>query len=154
MFADSHSIAWSLLLVLPAMALFSCAGTRPAGLGVHDGRLRPCPPSPNCVCSEDSDKGHGVAGLAFTGDPAAAFARAGEAALSLPNTKLIGETGDYMHFESTSALMGFVDDLELQLMPGRDEIAVRSASRLGHGDLGVNRKRVEELRATFAAGGK
>ncbi len=154
MFAENHSLVWSLLLVLPAMALFSCAGTRPAGLGLHDGRLRPCPSSPNCVCSEDSDKGHAIAPLRFTGDPSAAFARAKEAALTLPGTKLVGETTDFMHFESTSALMGFVDDLELQLVPGKDEIGVRSASRLGYGDMGVNRKRIEELRAAFAAAAK
>ena len=152
MFGENHSLLWSLLLVLPAMALFSCAGTQPAGLGVHDGRLRPCPSSPNCVSSEDSDKGHGVAALRFTGDPTAAFARAKAAALTLPGTKLAGETTDFMHFESTSALMGYVDDLELQLVPAKDEIAVRSASRLGYGDMGVNRKRVEALRAAFAAG--
>lgn len=144
---------WMVLLVVPAMALFSCAGRRPADLGIQDGRLRPCPSSPNCVCSEDTDSQHGIDPLRFTGDPAAAFARARAAALSLPRTKLVGETADYMHFESTTALMGFVDDLELQLVPGKDEIAVRSASRLGYGDLGVNRKRVEALRAAFEAQG-
>ncbi|MFP6662940.1 MAG: DUF1499 domain-containing protein [Deltaproteobacteria bacterium] len=151
MSAENPSFVWSLLLVLPALALFSCAGTQPVGLGVHDGRLRPCPASPNCVCSEDGDQGHAIAPLHFTGDPQAAFARAKAAALTLPGTKLAGETKDFLHFESTSALMGFVDDLELQLVPGKDEIAVRSASRLGYGDMGVNRKRVEALRAAFAA---
>ena len=62
------------LLMVPAMALFSCAGRRPADLGVQDGQLRPCPSSPNCVCSEDTDSQHGIAPLRFTGDPAAAFA--------------------------------------------------------------------------------
>ena len=146
------SLSGMLLLLLPAMALFSCAGKRPVDLGVMDGRLRPCPSSPNCVCSEDSDEQHGIAPLTYTGDPAAAFARARAAALSLPRTELIEETPDYMHFESTTALMGFVDDLELQLEPARNQIAVRSASRLGYGDMGVNRKRVEELRAAYNAG--
>ena len=147
------SFSGLLLLLIPAMALFSCAGKRPADLGVIDGRLRPCPSSPNCVCSEDSDDQHGIAPLTYTGDPAEAFARARAAALSLPRTKLIAETSNYMHFESTTRLMGYVDDLELQLEPAKNEIAIRSASRLGYGDMGVNRKRVEELRAAYAKGG-
>ena len=147
------SLSGMLLLLIPAMALFSCAGKRPADLGAPDGRLRACPSSPNCVCSEDSDQQHGIAPLTYTGDGAAAFARARSAALSLPRTQLINETADYMHFESTSRLMGYVDDLELQLEPAKNEIAIRSASRLGHGDMGVNRKRVEELRAAYAQGG-
>ena len=147
------SFSGMILLLLPAMALFSCAGKRPADLGVIDGHLRPCPSSPNCVCSEDQDEQHGIAPLTYTGDPAAAFARARAAALSLPRTELIAETANYMHFESTTPLMGFVDDLELQLEPARNQIAIRSASRLGYGDMGVNRKRVEELRAAYNQGG-
>lgn len=147
------SLSGMLLLLIPAMALFSCAGKRPAELGATDGRLRACPASPNCVCSEDSDEQHGIAPLTYTGEAAAAFARARAAALSLPRTELINETADYMHFESTTPLMGYVDDLELQLEPAKNEIAIRSASRLGYGDMGVNRKRVEELRAAYTKGG-
>lgn len=145
------SLLLAFALFLPALALFSCAGRRPDDLGARQERLRPCPSSPNCVCSEDTDRGHAIEPLHFVGDPGAAFARAREAALSLPRTELIEETTTYMHFESTSALMGFVDDLELQIAPGKDEIAVRSASRLGYGDMGVNRKRVEALRDAFKA---
>ena len=60
------------------------------------------------------------------------------------------ETDDYLHAECRSALFGFVDDLELHLRASDGIIAVRSASRLGYGDLGVNRRRVESLRSALA----
>jgi uncharacterized protein (DUF1499 family) len=73
------------------------------------------------------------------------------AVLSLPRTQIVAESGDYLHAECSSAVFGFVDDLELHLRPQGGLIAVRSASRLGYRDFGVNRKRVEKLRAVLAA---
>ena len=67
--------------------------------------------------------------------------------LELPRTQIVAETSNYLYAESTSAIFGFVDDLELQLRPSDGVIAVRSASRLGRSDLGVNRNRIELLRA-------
>ncbi len=64
---------------------------------------------------------------------------------ALPRTKIITSKNDYLHAECRSALFGFVDDLELHLRPGEKMMAVRSASRLGYADFGVNRKRVEQL---------
>jgi uncharacterized protein (DUF1499 family) len=60
---------------------------------------------------------------------------------------------DYLHAECASAVFGFVDDLELQLRASEGRIAVRSASRLGRSDLGVNRRRVEALRSELARQG-
>jgi len=65
----------------------------------------------------------------------------------LPRTKIIRQTDNYLHAECSSAVFGFVDDLELHLRPEQNLIAVRSAARLGRSDLGVNRKRVEKLRS-------
>jgi uncharacterized protein (DUF1499 family) len=70
-----------------------------------------------------------------------------ESVESLPRTKIISETADYLHAECTSAFFGFVDDLELHLRTAEGVIAVRSAARLGYSDLGVNRRRIEDLRA-------
>ena len=66
---------------------------------------------------------------------------------NLPRTKIIAETADYLHAECTGAVFGFIDDLELHLRTAEGVIAVRSASRLGSSDLGVNRRRIEDLRA-------
>ena len=69
------------------------------------------------------------------------------AVADFPRTKVINETDDYLHAECSSAFFGFVDDLELHLLRSQRLIAVRSASRLGYSDFGVNRRRVENLRA-------
>jgi uncharacterized protein (DUF1499 family) len=138
------------------MALFSCAGTRPSNLGVHDGRLAPCPSSPNCVSSDadPSDSTHWVPPFLLATDPDAAWAAARSAVTTaLPRTEIVTESPGYLHAECTSGWMGFVDDLELQLRASDGVIAVRSASRLGYGDFGVNRKRVEELRGALTAQG-
>jgi uncharacterized protein (DUF1499 family) len=64
-----------------------------------------------------------------------------------PRTRIVAQTGDFLHAECRSRIFRFVDDLQLQLRAGEGIIAVRSASRLGYSDLGVNRKRVEALRS-------
>lgn len=137
------------------MALFSCAGTRPTDIGVIDGHLAACPSSPNCVSSDAAkdDSTHYVAPLVLATAPAEAWKAAGNAVASLPRTEIVTNDPTYLYAECTSALMGFVDDLELQLLAEKGVIAVRSASRIGYGDMGVNRARVEELRTKLIAEG-
>ena len=137
------------------MALFSCAGTRPTNLGLTDGRLAACPSSPNCVSSDAavSDTTHYVAPLVLATDPATARRAAGQVVTRQPRTQIIEESPEYLYAECTSARMGFVDDLELNLRPADGVIAVRSASRIGYGDLGVNRKRVEDVRGALISAG-
>ncbi|WP_413172334.1 DUF1499 domain-containing protein [Anabaena azotica] len=125
------------------------AGTRPNNLGVRDGRLAPCPPSPNCVSSQASDSIHQIAPLSFTSTSEQALSKLKSIIQSLPRTKIITETEDYLYAEFKTALMGFVDDVEFYLDSNAKLIHVRSASRLGYGDLGVNRQRIETIRALF-----
>jgi uncharacterized protein (DUF1499 family) len=66
--------------------------------------------------------------------------------LTLPRTRIVNETTGYLHAECQSALFGFIDDLELDLRPAESAIAIRSASRIGYSDFGVNRRRVDTLR--------
>lgn len=131
-----------------SMFVLSAMGRKPAHLGVTEGRLARCPSSPNCVCSQDSGD-HGIEPLAFKGDSASAWARLKEVVAARPRTSLVEETDSYLHAECTSLLFRFVDDLEFQLDSEASRIHVRSASRSGHSDLGVNRKRVEEIRTAF-----
>lgn len=70
---------------------------------------------------------------------------------ALPRTTVIESDGQYVHAESTSSLMGYVDDLELLLDPSSGRVDVRSASRLGYGDMGVNAARVQSLRDLLSA---
>jgi uncharacterized protein (DUF1499 family) len=128
------------------------AGTPPTTLGVRDGRLAPCPDKPNCVSSQATDDGHAVKPIAYAGDVAAAMARLAKIIATQDGATIVAQRGDYLHVEYQSKLIGFVDDVELQADPAAHVIHVRSASRLGHSDFGVNRARVEALRAAFAAG--
>ncbi len=129
------------------MPLLSCAGTRPNNLGVKDSRLAPCPSSPNCVSSDDADAAHAIGSLQLIMAPERAWPAVHAAVTGLPRTKIIAQTDDYLHAECSSAVFGFVDDLELHLRPAQNLIAVRSAARLGRSDFGVNRRRVESLRS-------
>lgn len=149
--ASAHSLNYSLnSAIATPMALFSFAGTRPANIGVTNGKLLDCPNSPNCVSSQSNDEDHKIAPLTYTGDPAKALADLKAVIASMPRTKVITAEGNYLYAEFTSALMGYVDDVEFYLNADKSIIEVRSASRLGESDLGVNRDRIEAIRAQFA----
>jgi len=135
------------------MPLFSCPGSRPTNLGVKDLRLAPCPSTPNCVSSDAHDPSHLVAAFPLVVPATDAWRAARSTVSGLPRTKIIMETDDYLHAECSSAFFGFVDDIELHLRSAQGVIAVRSAARLGHSDLGVNRKRVEKLRSLLTQQG-
>lgn len=122
------------------------AGKQPTNLGVQSGQLAPCPSTPNCVSSQSQDAEHKIEPLTYNSSPAEAIANLKTVIKSLPKTKIITETENYLYAEFTSALMGFVDDVEFYLDEGAKTIHVRSASRLGQSDLGVNRKRIETIR--------
>jgi uncharacterized protein (DUF1499 family) len=114
-----------------------------------EGRLAPCPSRPNCVCSDARDAGHRVEPFRLAADAGRAWPALRAAVAALPRTRIVEEDDAYLHAECRSALLGFVDDLELELRRPEGEVAVRSASRLGYSDLGVNRRRVEALRETL-----
>ncbi len=135
------------------MTLFSCAGTRPKTLGLTSSGLSPCPHSPNCVSSESIDSTHAIKpfDLVVPGPEAWKVVRA--AVSALPRTQIVTETKDYLHAECRSAIIGFVDDLELHLILSQGIISVRSASRVGYSDFGVNRRRVERLRLSLVERG-
>ena len=116
---------------------------RPDNLGVKDGRLAPCRRTPNCVSSQadPADREHYVDAIPFRGDAMTAVRKAVEA---LPRTTIISSTSNYLYAEFRSKLLGYVDDVEF-FFDG-NVIQVRSASRLGRRDFGVNRSRVEQLR--------
>ena len=128
------------------------AGKRPDNLGVNNGQLASCPNSPNCVSSQTqpSDKVHYVEALTYTSTPEEALTKLKAVIESSPRTKIITETDSYLYAEFKSALMGYVDDVEFYIEKDTQKIHVRSASRLGQSDLGVNRKRVETIREKFS----
>lgn len=145
------------MIILPALLLtlfvisFTVLGhasqTRPDNLGLHFGKLAPLPPTPNGVSSQSANAAHFIEPLRSTKSTAENLARLKEVLRRQPRATLIKETDRYLHVEFRSALFRFVDDVEF-LIEGQ-VIHVRSASRVGKSDLGVNRKRIESLRAQF-----
>jgi len=113
--------------------------------------LTPCPSSPNCVSSQASepDHEHYIAPFRFSGDPAAAWQRLKAAVLAEKRVSVLVEQGNYLHAEVRSLMFRFIDDIEFSLDASAGLIHVRSASRTGYSDFGVNRKRVERIRAEF-----
>ena len=128
------------------------AGKRPDNLGVNNGKLASCPKSPNCVSSqtEPADTVHYIEALTYTSTPEEALTKLKAVVESLPRTKIITETDNYLYAEFKTALMGYVDDVEFYIDRNTQKIHVRSASRLGQSDLGVNRKRIETIREKFS----
>ena len=131
--------------------MFKFSGTRPSNLGVKEGRLAPVPSSPNCVSSQApaSDKEHYIEPLRYGGSGAEAIAKLKTIVTALERTEIITENPNYLYAEFTTKLMGFVDDVEFYADDASQTLQVRSASRLGKSDLGLNRQRIEEIRARF-----
>lgn len=129
------------------LGLLGCSGTVPTNLGVHNGMLRGCPASPNCIASQTENLQQRIAPLAFTGDPTTAFFRLQQTLAGRKDTTLIESTPEYLRVEFRTTL--FIDDGEFLLDSEHQVIQVRSASRLGYSDLGKNRARLEELRRQF-----
>lgn len=134
------------------LMILSLTSRRPGNLGPQSGKLRPCPGPPNCVCSCDAAATHAIAPLVWKGEPQAGLERVLRALRHLPRvtTEPI-QNGNYLHAEFTTAVFRFVDDVEFLADPAAGVIHIRSASRAGKSDLGVNRKRVEEIRRYFDA---
>lgn len=107
--------------------------------------FQPCPESPNCVSSlaDDRDEAHYIDPL--TADQAA-WAALPSVLVSLPNLRVVKADGNYLRAEATTRFLRFVDDLEFQFVPETRIIHVRSASRVGYSDFGVNRERLEQIR--------
>jgi len=129
-------------------------GGRPSSLGIHDGKLSGPKQTPNSVVSESVDAASPayIAPIAFSGDPRAAFAKLGTVLQSLDRVTVIKADDGYLYAECRSEKMRFVDDFEARIDAAAGVIHVRSASRLGRRDMGVNRARVEMIRHRFSAG--
>ena len=160
------ALKWILALVLALGAGLLVAGRAgwlqgraPAGLGLHDGRLAAPSATPNSVSSQarlwpDHPRRDDaqIEPLHFRGDPAAAMARLERVVRAMPGAAVQASRPGYLYATFTTRLLRFVDDVEFALDANAGVIDVRSASRVGRRDFGVNRARVEAIRARFAAG--
>lgn len=135
--------------ILSALLIIGCTGARPPHLGLKDGMLAPCPSSPNCVSSRSTDNEHAIGPFAYSGEAKEALARLAAIVRDMPRTKIISATDSYLYAEFTSLIFRFVDDVEFAIDEQAKVIHVRSASRVGRSDLGVNRKRMENIRKAW-----
>lgn len=157
------SIRW-LVVVLGALAvalvgaaqLGLLGGSAPADLGVTKGRLKPPSSTPNSISSQSYlYPGHpqqayaAIEPLKFSGDGEAAMVRLASLLTRLPGTVVVVQRPDYLYAQSSTRLLKFTDDVEFWLDKSVGAIQVRSASRLGRKDFGVNRARIEDIRARF-----
>lgn len=133
-------------------------GSTPADLGVHDGKLKPPSATDNSVTSQAAlypdhpQRAYAeIAPLALRGDGSATIAKLETIVSQMPGAKIVKSEPDYLYAQFTTRWMKFVDDVEFWYDPVAQVIQVRSASRVGKGDLGVNRKRVEAVRTALAA---
>jgi uncharacterized protein (DUF1499 family) len=117
--------------------------------GASQMSLTPCPDSPNCVSSLSSDEAHAIKPFSYEGAPTQAWERLKAAVLSGKRVTLIEDTGTYLHVQVRSLIFHFTDDVEFLLQDDDKLIHVRSASRAGYSDFGVNRRRVEQIRTRF-----
>ena len=129
------------------------SGKRPPDLGVKNENLKAPPPSPNAVSSQATGGYHQIAPLAYKGSPEQAMKALKAIVESTPKTEVVEIKPDYLYVEYASALLGFVDDVEFYFPLDGNIIHVRSASRLGYSDFGVNRNRIETIRARLAQTG-
>ena len=137
------------LFVISAVLLtvLSCA-SNPPKVQLADGRLRACPKSPNCVSSESDNASSRVEPLTFQGPPEKTWGDLKETIREMGG-KIQEEHDGYLWATFTSRLFRFVDDVEFRMVSTDGTIHVRSGSRVGYSDLGVNRRRVEKVRTLF-----
>ncbi len=123
------------LLLTLTLALFHLVGPVPADLGVSQGALAPCPSPAHCARADWT-----------VADPEAALAALVPVVAATPRTEVVEQRSGYLHATASSALFGFVDDLELYADTAHGLLQARSVSSLGDSDLGVNASRLAALR--------
>jgi uncharacterized protein (DUF1499 family) len=138
-----------ILIVIASLFMFTgCSGTMPK-LGVENGKLKQCPQKPNCVNSQAKDKKHFIEPIVVTATPLEAKNYILKTLNEFKQSKIVVVEDNYIRAEFFSKIFRFVDDVEFYFPDKKSKVLlidVRSASRVGYSDLGVNRKRIEQIR--------
>ncbi|MHC5595977.1 MAG: DUF1499 domain-containing protein [Nostoc sp.] len=150
-YAYAQRLLWSvtfaiLLTFISSFILTGATWAASSTLGVDNGHLSSCPASNNCVVSQNADEKHAIDPIPYHIDRKVAKETLLKVLSVVPRTEIIEEKDDYIHALSKSRIFQFVDDVEFYLPPNESVIHLRSASRVGESDLGVNRRRVEQIR--------
>ncbi|MEH2426693.1 MAG: DUF1499 domain-containing protein [Nostoc sp.] len=137
---------FAILLTLISTLILPGATWAASSLGVDNGHLSSCPASDNCVVSQNADEKHAIDPIPYHVDRNAAREILLKVIGVVPRTEIVEQTDNYIHALSKSRIFQFVDDVEFYLPPNESVIHLRSASRVGESDLGVNRRRAEQIR--------
>ena len=129
------------------LAFPACCAT--VDIGLREGGLAPCPDRPNCVSSQARDEKHRIEPLSYRGSREWAYENLKAVIGRMGHARIIADTEDYLHVEFRSRWLKFIDDVEFWFPEKVSLIHIRSASRVGYSDLGVNRKRTDRIRALF-----
>lgn len=135
------SVTLTCSLILP-----SATWAFTSNLGVNNGHLAACPTSDNCVVSQDADSKHAIDPITYHVDRDQARETLLKVLTVVPRTSVLEQTGNYIHAISKSRIFKFTDDVEFYFPSDESLIHMRSASRIGESDLGVNRRRLEQIR--------
>ena len=151
--------------LLAVVALFAATrlgaftGKAPSDLGVRDGKLKAPSTTPNSVSSQAAlwpdhpqRTSAEIAPFKLQGDAATTLARLAQLIEATAGSRIVERKPGYLYAQFTTPLMRFVDDVEFWFDPAANMIQLRSASRMGEGDLRANRARIERLRMALGAG--
>jgi uncharacterized protein (DUF1499 family) len=136
-----------------ALATFACTAPAPLDYDAFDDEFEECPESPNCVSSLANDERHRIEPISLASDDPEVWLSVVRRIRDDSKATIIIQSDYYLMAEYRSTVFAFVDDLELLLRDDRTTVDVRSASRLGYWDWGVNRARVEKLRESLQKDG-
>ena len=142
------------LLVLAVCVFFFILGSKSksgVAAGLIENQLSQCGSKPNCVCSEQQDRGeHYVEPVKLVQPNVVSLQQVSEV-ITAAGGEVVQSSDNYLAATFTSSAFGFVDDFEARLDADKGVLHLRSASRVGHSDLGANRKRVEQIRTALQA---
>ena len=152
--ATRRAILWStgtlLLIALVGCASESQTSSPVLTFDAASQKFAPCPDSPNCVSTHDSDAEHAIEPYTYSGSATDAKAKLVEVLSAMQRSSFQKSEDNYIHVEFRSRIFRFVDDVEIFIDDAAKQIHFRAAARLGYSDMGVNRKRMEEIRQKFA----
>lgn len=143
-----YTILGLLVIISLYFVSLSVSSRKLPELGILGDQLRSCPITPNCVCSEFQSNGAFIEPLRFSANDGDAWDTAKKTLIEAGG-EIVTERDGYMHVQFVTSFMRYVDDVELRMDDSKQLIHIRSASRVGHSDMGANRARVEKIRKIF-----
>jgi uncharacterized protein (DUF1499 family) len=143
----------SICLITCVVLVGGCTAMLPENLGVRANKLTPCPNNPNCVSSQGQQKAHYISPITYNTGQTVAKEKLVLILQQYASAKIRAQSEDYIHIEFQSRWLRFIDDVEFYFYPA-GIIQIRSASRVGYSDFGVNRQRIEKIKMKFSQAGE